>query len=61
MDCSTPGFSVHHQLLELNPTHVHHVGDTIQPSHPLLFPSPPATLQKLLETRVGESQCCVST
>ena len=42
MDCSTPGFSVHHQLLELAQTHVHQVGDTIQPSHPLLSPSPPA-------------------
>ena len=42
MDCSTPGFSVHHQLLELAQTHVHQVGDTIQPSHPLSSPSPPA-------------------
>ena len=36
MDCSTPGFPVHHQLPELTQTHVHRVGDTIQPSHPLL-------------------------
>ena len=35
MDCSTPGFPVHHQLLELTQTHVHRVGDAIQPSHPL--------------------------
>ena len=42
MDCSTPGFPVHHQLPELTQTHVHCVGDAIQPSHPLLFPSPPA-------------------
>ena len=42
MDCSTPGFSVHHQLLELAQTHVHWVSDAIQPSHPLLSPSPPA-------------------
>ena len=35
MDCSTPGFPVHHQLPELTQTHVHWVGDTIQPSHPL--------------------------
>ena len=42
MDCSMPGFPVHHQLLELAQTHVYCVGDTIQPSHPLLFPSPPA-------------------
>ena len=41
-DCSTPGFPVHHQLPELTQTHVHHVGDAIQPSHPLLSPSPPA-------------------
>ena len=42
MDCSTPGFPVHHQLLELMQTHVHWVGDPIQPSHPLSSPSPPA-------------------
>ena len=41
MDCSTPGFPVHHQLLDLGQTHVHWVGDVIQPSHPLLSPSPP--------------------
>ena len=37
MDCSTPGFPVHHQLLELTQTHVHSVSDAIQPSHPLLL------------------------
>ena len=37
-----PGFSVHHQLLELAQTHVHQISDAIQPSHPLLYPSPPA-------------------
>ena len=42
MDCSTPGFPVYHQLLELDQTHVHQVGDAIQPPHPLLSPSPPA-------------------
>ena len=41
MDCSTPGFPVHHQLLELIQTHVHQVSDAIQPSHPLSSPSPP--------------------
>ena len=41
MDCSTPGFPVHHQLLKLAQTHVHRVGDAIQPSHPLSSPSPP--------------------
>jgi len=35
-------FPVHHQLLEFTQTHVHRVGDAIQPSHPLLSPSPPA-------------------
>ena len=47
MDCSTPGFPVHHQLLELSQTRVHRVGDAIQPSHlfchslllVLIFPS----------------------
>ena len=42
LDCSTPGFLVHHQLLELTQTHAHRVGDAIQPSHPLSSPSPPA-------------------
>ena len=42
MNCSTPGFPVHHQLLECSQTHVHWVGNAIQPSHPLLSPSPPA-------------------
>ena len=42
MDYSTPGFPVHHQLPELTQTHVHRVGDAIQPSHPLSSPSPPA-------------------
>ena len=42
MDCSMPGLPVHHQLPEVTQTHVHWVGDAIQPSHPLLFPSPPA-------------------
>ena len=42
MDCSTPGFLVHHQLLELAQTLVYQVGDTIQPSHPLSSAFPPA-------------------
>ena len=42
MNCSTPGVPVHHQLLESTQTHVHRVGDAIQPSHPLSSPSPPA-------------------
>ena len=42
MDCSMPGFPVHHQLPELTQTHIHLVSDAIQPSHPLSSPSPPA-------------------
>ena len=38
----TPGLPVHHQLPEFTQTHVHQVSDAIQPSHPLLSPSPPA-------------------
>ena len=40
MNCSTPGFPVYPQLLELTQTHVHCVGDAVQPSHPLSSPSP---------------------
>ena len=47
MNCSTPGLPVHHQLLEFTQSHVHRVGDAIQPSHPLcplllLPPIPPS-------------------
>ena len=42
MNCSTPGLPVHHQLPESTQTHVHWVGDAIQPSHSLSSPSPPA-------------------
>ena len=42
MDCSMPGFPILHQHLKLAQTHVHGVGDAIQPSHPLSFSSPPA-------------------
>ena len=52
MDCSTLGFPVHYQLLEPTQTHVHHTGGSIQPSHPLLSPSPLAvqgTLKSLLQ------------
>ena len=42
MNRSTPGLPVHHHLLEFTQTHVHRVGDAIQPSHPLLSPPPPA-------------------
>jgi len=54
MDCSTPGFPVLHHLLELSQTHVHWVGDAIQPSHPLSSPSPPA-----LSVFSNESDLCI--
>ena len=47
MDCSTPGFPVHHQLPELIQTHVHWVGDAIQPSHPLSSHSPAFNLPSI--------------
>ena len=46
MDCSIPGFPVHHHLLELAQTHVHWVTDAIQPSHPLSSPSPAFNLSQ---------------
>ena len=42
MDCSTPGFAVHHQLPEFAQTHVYQVSDAAEQAHPLLYPSPPA-------------------
>ena len=42
MDHSTPGFPLPPELPELAQTHVHRVGDAVQPSHPLTSPSPPA-------------------
>ena len=42
MNHNTPGLPVHHQLPEFTETHVHRISDAIQPSHPLLSPSPPA-------------------
>ena len=42
MNCTTPGFRVHHQLPEFTQTHVHCVSDAIQPSHPLSSPSSPS-------------------
>ena len=52
MNCCTPGLPVYSQLPEFTQTHVHRVGDTIQPSHPLLSPFPlaPSPSQETLET-----------
>ena len=58
MACSTPGFPVHHQLPELAQTHVHPVGDAIQPTHPLSSPSPPVFN---LAQHQGLSQCISSS
>ena len=46
MDCSMPGFPVHHQLPNLTQTQVHRIADAIQPSHPLSSPSPTFTLSQ---------------
>ena len=55
MNHSTPGLPVHHQLPEFNQTHVHWVGDAIQPSHPLLSPSPPAPIPPSIRVFSNES------
>ena len=50
MNCSKPGLPVHHQLPEFTQTHVCRVGDAIEPSHPLLSPSPPAPANYFFHT-----------
>ena len=58
MNRSTPGLPFHHQLPEFTQTHIHRVSDAIQPSHPLLSPSPPApspSQQQSLFQRVNSS------
>ena len=55
MNLSTPGLTVHHQLLEFTQTHVHLVGDAIQPSHPLSSPSPPAPIPPSIRVFSNES------
>ena len=55
MDCSTPGFHVHHQLLDLTQTHVHWVGDTIQPFHSLLSPVLPPSIFPSIRVFSNES------
>ena len=58
MDYSTPGLPVHHQLPEFTQTHVHWVGDPIQPSHPLLSPSPACNLASI-RVFSNESVLCI--
>ena len=55
MNSSTPGLPVHHQLPEFTQTHVHPVGDAIQPSHPRSSPSPPALNLSQLRVFSNES------
>ena len=59
MDCSTPGLPVHHELPEFTQTHVHLVGDAIQPSHPLSSPSPPAFNLSQHSVFSNESVLCI--
>ena len=59
VDCGTPGFPVHHQLVELAQTHVHWVGDAIQPSHPLPSPSPLAFNLSQHRVFFSESVLCI--
>ena len=53
--CSTPGLPVHHQFPEFTQTHVHWVGDAIQPSHPLPSPSPPVPNPSVIRVFPSES------
>ena len=59
MDCSTPGLPVYHQLPEFIQTHVHWVSDTIQPSHLLSSPSPPAFILSQHHVFSNESVLCI--
>ena len=59
MDCSTPGLPVHHQLPEFTQTHLHWVSDAIQPSHPLLSPSPPPSIFPSIWVFSNESVLCI--
>ena len=59
MNCSTPSLPVHHQLLESTQTHVHRVDDAIQPSHPLLSPSPQPSIFPSIRAFSNESALCI--
>ena len=59
MDCSMPGLSVHHQLLEFTQTRVHGVSKTIQLSHPLLSPCLPASIFPIIRVFSNESVLCI--
>ena len=55
MNRSTPGLAVHHHPPEFTQTHVHRVGDAIQPSHPLLSPFPPAPNPSQHQSKLPQS------
>ena len=59
VDCSTAGLPVHHQLPEFAQTHVHWICGAIQPSHPLLSPSPPTFNLSQLQGFSNESFLCI--
>ena len=59
MNHSTPGLPVHHQLLEFTQTRVHRVGGVIQPSHPLLSPSPSDPILPSIRVFSNESNLCM--
>ena len=59
MDHSTPGLPVHHQLPGFTETHVHQVGDAIQPSYPWSSPSPPAPIPPSIRVFSSESALCI--
>ena len=59
MNRSMPGLPVHHQLPEFTQTHVHWVGDAVQPSHPLSSPSPPAPSPPSIRVFSSESTLCM--
>ena len=59
INCSTPRLPVHHHLPEFTQTHVHQVGDAIQPSHPLSPPFPPASNPPSIRVFSNESTLCM--
>ena len=59
MNRSMPGLPVHHQLPEFTQTPIHRVSDAIQPSHPLLSPSPPAPIPPSIRVFSNESTLCM--
>ena len=59
MNHSTPGLPVHHQLLEYTQTHIHRVGEAIQPSHPLSSPSLPPPVPPSIRVFSNESTPCM--